>query len=452
MSGFSSEQYSRLIEELHSYQAELETQNRQLLASDANYREIFNAVNDALLVHDGTTGKVLDVNAAACAMYGVTPDEARGMDVMDLTSGEPGYTQDVVNRRIAEIADVGTAVFEWRAKRKSGEPFWVEVSLRRTTIGGRDRVLAVVRDITERRLAEEALRRARDELESRVTQRTEELTAVNARLREEVAERKTSERRRRQLEADLAHVGRLTTMDEMAGSLAHELNQPLGAIVLHAEVLAAKMRNACSSAIAPELIESATAIAKQAHRAGELVRRMRQFAKHATPKRAPLAPSEAVAEVVSLMGNDLRDAGIALVVDADSSLPVVSADKILLQQVLLNLMRNAVEAMTATPRNARWLDVQAKVDGDSLIVAVRDTGCGIPVEKAGRPDELFGAFFSTKSDGLGMGLAISRSIVESHGGRIWATPNPDQGTTFTFTVPFAAEDREHESNTDGPRR
>ncbi|MBN1911608.1 MAG: PAS domain S-box protein [Pirellulales bacterium] len=293
-------------------------------------------------------------------------------------------------------------------------------------------------DITDRKRAEEALRQARDELEQRVEERTEELVTVNARLRDEIAERQRSEERERQLQSNLAHVDRLTTVGEMASGLAHELNQPLGAIVLRAEGLIHRFHD--QGELPNELLlESLAFLADQAHRSGDLVRRMRQFAKRAEPQRTILCLADVIAEVVGLLENAIHDAGITLRVDVAPSLPPVFADKILLQQVLVNLMRNAVEAMETTLVGQRRLDVRARTNGEMLEVSVRDTGCGIPVEKAGCPDDLFGTFFSTKIEGMGMGLSIGRSIIDSHGGRIWATPNPEQGTTFTFTVPSAAQ-------------
>lgn len=546
-----------------------------LRASETNYREVFNAVNDALFIHDMATGKILDVNAAMCEMYGVTPEEARRMEVVDLSSGEPGYTQDDASCQIAKAASEGKNVFEWHAKRQSGELFWVEVSLQRAVIGGQDRILAVVRDITERKRADEALRRseerfelamrgandglwdynsqtgdvyysprwksmlgyaeheigngpddwasllhpddreqavcdldafatgrersyeaeyrmrhkdghyvsvlsrgfavrgdsgkatrivgthvditerkraeqalqqARNELEHRVKDRTKELVTVNARLREEIAERQQSEERERQLQADLAHVGRLTTMGEMASGLAHELNQPLAAISLQSEVITRTAQESANE-VSDDLVRSLEFIAKQAYRAGDLIRRMREFVKHTAPKRVVISVAEIVDEVLLLAQRDLEESGIALEVEVDDPHLEIRADKVQLQQVLLNLIRNAIEAMETTEVDQRRLRIETRTRVPLLEVAVRDTGCGIPADKAERVDELFGTFYSTKSEGLGMGLAISRSIVESHGGRIWATPNPDRGTTFTFAVPIATEDRENETET-----
>jgi len=301
--------------------------------------------------------------------------------------------------------------------------------------------LAFRQQLEARKRAEEALQKAHDELETRVEQRTAELVTANTKLQEEIAERKRAEERERQLLADLAHVGRLKTMGEMASGIAHELNQPLGAIVMRAEVAAQKLR--LSKRPSDEkLTEDLTWLADQGHRAGEIIRRMRRFVRHVEPERTTVRLSEVVDEVLPLIASELRHAAIRLTVDVPPSLPVVVADKIQIQQVLLNLIRNSIEAMAQTEPGARDLSIRAKSRGNLLEVAVSDAGCGI---SEAEPDELFGTFYSTKASGMGMGLAISRSIIEAHGGRIWAEPRatgimpvpPGRGATFAFTLPTA---------------
>jgi len=574
-----------LVRELRAHQADLESQNSalrvaqdELLASRADYREMFDAAPDALFVYEAVSGKTLDANAAACRLFGITPEEARGMQVPAFSSGEPGYTREDADRQLARAIRKGENVFRWRAKKKSGEIFCAEIGLRCVTIAGRARVLVVVRDlterlqaeetlrrehafaeslietaqaivlvldpagrivrfnrymeeltgyrlaevkgkvwfdaflpesdrqrirdvfaqavgnvqtrgnvnpivtkdgrkrliewydkalkdaegnvvglvavgqdITERKQAEEALQRAHDELERRVAERTRELVAVNTRLREEIAERQRIEEHERQLEADLAHVGRLTTMGEMASSLAHELNQPLAAIALQSEVVLRIARDG-ARAIPGELLKSLDLITKQAHRAGELTRRMREFVRRTAPKRVVVTVAEVIDEVLPLIQRDLRHSSVALEVKADDPRVQVLADKVQLQQVLLNLIRNAIEAMEPTEVGQRHLCIERRVRGPVVEVAVRDTGCGIRADDARNANKLFNMFYSTKAEGMGMGLAICRSIVESHGGRIWAAPNPDRGTTFTFTLPIASEGRENETETPCVRR
>ncbi len=255
----------------------------------------------------------------------------------------------------------------------------------------------------------------------------------------DITRRKQAEEREMNLQAELAHIGRLSTMGEMASGLAHELNQPLTAIALQADALANYSKPVIKED-SEKLIQSLKFIAEQAHRAGNLIRRMRQFVKIVGPKRSTITFNEIVDEVIPLLKMDLREAGIVLAVDIDGSLPQVFGDKIQLQQVLLNLVRNAIEAMRDTQIDQRRLNIKARPTDGMIEVAVRDTGCGIPADKLDRIEDLFGTFYTTKSEGMGIGLGISRSIVESHGGHLRAKPNPDRGATFTFTLPIPAEE------------
>ena len=172
---------------------------------------------------------------------------------------------------------------------------------------------------------------------------------------------------------------------------------------------------------------------------------MRQFVGNIAPRRSTVTFNEIVDEVVPLLEMDLREAGIVPAIDMDRPLPYIFGDKIQLQQVLLNLMRNAIEAMQDTEIGERRLSIAARPRDGLIEVAVRDTGPGIPSDKVGRIDELFGTFYTTKSEGMGMGLGIARSIVESHGGRIWAASNPGRGATFTFTLPIPTEAQKDET-------
>jgi two-component system sensor histidine kinase DctS len=221
-------------------------------------------------------------------------------------------------------------------------------------------------------------------------------------------------------------------MGEMATGLAHELNQPLTAILMQAELACRKLDLGCQLG-ADELKKTWQMIADQAYRSGQIIRRMRDFVRKSEPVEASLDFGELVDEVLSLVRSDLRHRGIHVAINLPAPLPKIVADKIQVQQVLLNLTRNAIESMEGTPADARFLGIRATVRGELLEIAVADTGCGIPSDEA---DRLFSAFHSTKAAGMGLGLAICRSIVERHGGRIWAAPNGERGTVFTLTLPI----------------
>ena len=248
----------------------------------------------------------------------------------------------------------------------------------------------------------------------------------------DVTERKRAEEERerlRQLEADLAHMNRVTMLGELASSLAHEINQPIAAAITSA--------NACSRWLAhdPPDLERARAatirIEKDGSRAAEIIQRLRAFYKKGAPPQRELVDiNEVVVEMIGLLRNEASRQSIALRTELTPQLPHIMADRVQLQQVLMNLMLNGIEAMSDEPGELRIRS--GKTDNGSLLISVSDTGVGLPPEKA---NLIFNAFYTTKPLGTGMGLAISRSIIETHGGRLWATANAERGATFHFTIP-----------------
>ncbi|WP_035348071.1 PAS domain S-box protein [Edaphobacter aggregans] len=247
----------------------------------------------------------------------------------------------------------------------------------------------------------------------------------------DVTERKRAEEERerlRQLEADLAHINRTSMMGELTVSMAHELKQPITAAISNAE--------ACLRWLArdqPDMVEvreAVTEIVKEGRRAADIMTRVRSLFNKEVTKREALDVNEVILEVVSLVRQEAEPYSISLHTELSEDLPKVLADRVQLQQVLMNLMLNGIEAMK---HSTGELTITSQQDeyGRALI-AVSDTGTGIPAESA---DKIFDAFFTTKSQGTGMGLAISRSIIESHGGRLWAKANAGLGTTFYFTLP-----------------
>ncbi len=248
----------------------------------------------------------------------------------------------------------------------------------------------------------------------------------------DVTERKRAEEeheRLRQLEADLAHMNRVTMLGELASSLAHELNQPIAATITSA--------NACLRWLAhnPPDLERARAaimrIEKDGGRAADIIQRLRAFYKKgAPPQRELVDVNEVVGEMIVLLGNEAARHSIALRTELARQLPQVMADRVQLQQVLMNLMLNGIEAMGD---DAGELTIRSqRMENGVVMVSVSDAGVGLPGEKV---DLIFNAFYTTKPQGTGMGLAISRSIIEAHGGRLWATANAERGATFHFTVP-----------------
>ena len=247
----------------------------------------------------------------------------------------------------------------------------------------------------------------------------------------DITERKLSEEQTQELQKELAHVSRLSTMGEMASGLAHELNQPLAAIIAYADACQELVES--GRIVQGQLIEVLKAVSSQADRAGKIIHRLRKLVKKSEPVRAPITVNDAVREVASLLETEARNAGSYVRLEFDEHLPTVLADFIQIQQVLLNLMRNGLDAMADTEAGNRELAIYTRRSPEGHVeVAIRDRGRGVARENVSR---LFEPFFTTKPDGLGMGLSISRTIVEAHGGRMWLTPNADAGMTVRLVLP-----------------
>jgi PAS domain S-box-containing protein len=295
------------------------------------------------------------------------------------------------------VAGAATLDIEHRLLMPNGSVKHVHILARRATDhDGAEEYLGAVMDVTAARKAEEALQQAR---------------------------------------AELAHVTRLTTLGEITASIAHEVNQPLAGIVTYGEACLRWLRRDV-----PDLGEAGTAVEAMianARRASDVIARIRALAKKSTPQaNMPLDMAGIVNDVIVLIRRELTNDRVILARDLDPSLPPVRGDRVELQQVVMNLLINAIQAMIPTPENQREVLVRARPHGtDEIIVAIADSGAGIAPETA---DRIFEPFFTTKPDGMGMGLSICRSIIERHGGRIWATRNAGRGSTFQFTLPACA--------------
>ena len=234
-----------------------------------------------------------------------------------------------------------------------------------------------------------------------------------------------------QAQAELAHVTRVATLGELAASIAHEVNQPLAAIV--ADAAASLNWLAPPRPDLERVREALEAIATDGHRAAEVIQRIRQLATKSAPRKDPVNLNDVICDVLPLARAELRHHDVSLVLQLAPELPAVFADRVQLQQVILNLVMNAIEAMGSVTGRSRELIIRAEThDRDHVRVTVQDTGVGIDPNTV---DKLFGAFFTTKPGGMGMGLSISRSIVEAHGGRLWATSNETHGATFGVELP-----------------
>ena len=284
---------------------------------------------------------------------------------------------------------------------------------------------ALRHEVAERTKAERALEQARDELERRVVERTRDLT-------EEITERKRAEDEARQRRDELAHFGRVSMIGEMATSLAHELNQPLTVISGCAQFCINALRSGTGK---PErLLDALEQSAEQAERANKIVRRVRSFIHKEEPERRPVDINDLIGGIAELLRWDAREHGAELALDLMRPVPPVIADPTQIQQVILNLAHNGMEAMNDGDSESHHLRIFTREPQNGVLeIAVHDRGQGMPAEILKR---VFDPFFTTKPQGLGMGLSISRTIVEAHGGRLWANSDARDGTVFHFTLPL----------------
>jgi signal transduction histidine kinase len=236
-------------------------------------------------------------------------------------------------------------------------------------------------------------------------------------------------KRAEELQADLAHINRVTTMSELTASLAHEIKQPIGAAVTNAEVCLRLLNR--NEPDVPDAREAALEMANDARRAAEIIDRVRSLYQKGSSQLELVDVNEAIAEMLIMLRNEANRHSVTMRTHLAEGLPEVTADRVQLQQVLMNLMLNGIEAMRD---DGGELSIKSQLSEDGqLLISVSDNGVGLPAERA---DQIFNAFVTTKPKGTGLGLAITRSIVESHRGRVWATANSGRGTTFHFTLPI----------------
>ena len=259
---------------------------------------------------------------------------------------------------------------------------------------------------------------------------TGKLIGIVAVLTDITEQRRAEEQARRRLD-DLAHVVRLSTMGEMVSGLAHELNQPLAAVAGYAQACQHRVQILKGEG-RDEVLDFVGRISEQANRAGEIIRHLRDFVRRADSSRSPIDINDLICDVAVLLEIEMRLHDVRLKLDLDRSLPDVNVDRIQIEQVVTNLVYNAMEATQEIPREYRTVTVRTSLKDTNVVeVAVEDTGKGLQTKNI---DRLFEPFYTTKKNGMGLGLSISRSIVESHGGRLQATPDTERGTTFRFTL------------------
>jgi PAS domain S-box-containing protein len=360
----------------------------ELRGSEARFRTFVDHATDAFILH-GEDGTILDVNRHACESLGYSRDELVGVALTAFDPRADTAHMQLIGERLAS-GEVVT--FETRYRRKDGTQFPAEVRVREFRQDSRRLAISFVRDITER-------------------------------------ERTQQERERlRQLEADLARMNRVSIMGELAASLAHEIKQPMAAAVLNARTCARWLRRDV-----PDLSEAADAASKMVDdvtRAAAIIDRVRSLYRRDAPQSESVDLNEVVREMASLLGEAGARSSVSIRTELDPGLPPITADRVQLQQVLMNLMLNGVEAMR--DRGGELTVTSGRTEDGEFLISVRDCGVGFSPHENER---IFETFFTTKPQGTGMGLSISRRIIEAHGGRLWASANVPRGAIFQFTVP-----------------
>jgi PAS domain S-box-containing protein len=372
----------------------------------------------------------------------------------ELTRTVRGPIEDSTWLRQIHPRDVDGWVSQWRASVEAGRSHEHEVRFRcarsgtyrwhlvralpvRGTDGQILRWYGTATDIDDHkrneealRVGEAALRALGAELEQRVAERTVELSLANATLRAEIDDRLRAEQALRALERQLAHLGRVAVLGELSAALAHEVNQPLTAILANAR--AAERLLARGPASLPEVHAILADIIADDLRAGAVIRRVRALIQKGEVDTQPVMPNEVITEVLGLAHSDLMLREVHVRTELAESLPLVPADRVQLQQVLLNLIVNACDAMSPLPSEERVLTITTEERDGEVHIAISDRGIGIPDDTF---DSVFEPFVTTKENGLGLGLAICRSIVHAHRGRLWVIRNADRGVTFHLALP-----------------
>jgi len=387
----------------------------------------------AFIWYKDRDNRILRANRAAAESMGTSVESLEGRSTYDVYPDEAGdYHRDdleVINSGRPKLGIVEAL------ESGSGEKRWV----RTDKIPYRDQhgqiigVIVFAVDITDAVVAHEALERAHDELEGRVEERTAQLANAVEKLRSEIAERERAEERALRHQSTVAHLLRLHTVDGMATQLAHEINQPLAAIANFANGLAARLLS--KQLDSEDIREVAEEIGEQALRAGQIIRRLRQFVRKDAPARELADLRSVIKNASHLVAADARRLRVALHLHIDDKIPPVEIDAIQIEQVVLNLLHNGLEAIAGAHRGVREISVEADRPDDTHIeVRVRDTGGAFEGDDL---KQAFEPFFTTKKSGLGMGLPISRSIIEAHGGELWAQSDSNTGTTFAFRLPVS---------------
>ena len=356
--------------------------------------QLIDSVRESVVATD-LDGRITFWSQGAERLYGYLAQEVEGHRLTFTVPADDRVTEEA---RLRCVRETGSWSGEYEQRRKDGSTFWAStcISLVLDEQGQPAGFIGIDRDITDRRRAEERIRSQ---------------------------------------QAELAHAQRVSTMGELATSLAHELNQPLCAVLGCSELCQRLLR--VHADIPPQVRDALGEIVRQAERAAQIVRRTRTFVKKRPPEQRLVDLNDLVTEAIELTRGEMTEHAVTLETRLHAAPLPVHADSVQVQQVVVNLLHNAIDALDQSPSGARHLQVRTAADHQQqALVHIRDTGPGLTPETA---EQLFQPFFTRKPHGLGLGLSISRSIIEAHAGHIWAESQPGHGATFSFALPRQEE-------------
>jgi PAS domain S-box-containing protein len=364
----------------------------ELRRSEARHRVVVETASDAVVSID-ESGAIILANPATKRIFGYDPEELIGKP---LTVLMPGAMRKFHEAGFKRYLDTGTRHLNWQgtemtAQRANGEEFPAEVSFGEMTVDQRKVFTGFIRDISEKKRSEEELRNT---------------------------------------QAELARMMRVMTIGQLTASIAHEVSQPLSGIITNASTCLRMLKSDPPNIDGAR--ETAQRTIRDGNRASEVITRLRTLFSKKQIEVEPVDLNEAAREVITLLSSELQRNDVILIHDFSDRLPNINGDRVQLQQVILNLLRNASDAMSGIEDRPRQMVLRTELEGEHVRLSVQDSGVGFTPEVAG---QMFESFYTTKSDGMGVGLSISRSIIEANHGRLWATANDGPGATFAFSIP-----------------
>jgi len=425
----------------------------KLASSERNYREIFNATSEAIFIHDISNGSIIDVNEPMLQMFGYKRNELKSISFNELIAGTEPYTGTAAQKLIDETMEKGELNFEWYARKKNGELFWADVALKNTNIGGDERVLAVVRDIDEKKKISIELENYRKNLESLVDERTrelqvssvelvstiDELNAVNMHLENQKEELETTLGKLKDAQQQLIQSEKLASLGVFTAGIAHEINNPVNFISSGSSALFQIIENLKSkidlkdpkiSVFFDEIALIQNAIETGIERTTAIISSLRNYARTNDKQFIKYNAIDCINDALLLMHNNYK-----YHVKIIKEMPEILEMECIpgrLNQLFVNIISNAIQSI----EKEGTITIKAeKIQNDSVRFEFSDTGCGIPTEIM---DKIFDPFFTTKSagKGTGLGLYIVHGIVEEHKGTIDVKSSQEKGTSIVFTFPL----------------